>query len=244
MSRKGYEFFNDDKLLSTYQARRQEPTSPNETIEQPIFRELLGSVRGQDILDLGCGEAEFGKELLEKGARSYVGLEASEKMANLAEKRLAGLNGEVRCTTIEAYDFKANTFDLAISQLALHYIEDLTETFRKVHRALRPGGRLVFSVEHPIITSSSQSLQISERRTAWLVDDYFKTGARVYAWMGSDVIKYHRTVEDLFSSLQAVGLTVESLRESKPVRERSVDAEEYERRLRIPLFIFFVARKA
>ena len=158
MSRKGYEFFDDEALLSTYKERRQKPTSPNETIEQPIFRELLGSVQGQDILDLGCGEAEFGKELLEKGARSYVGVEASEKMANLAEKRLAGLNAEVRRTTIEAFDFEANTFDLIVSQLALHYVEDLTETFRKVYRVLRPGGRLVLSTEHPVITSSSQSL--------------------------------------------------------------------------------------
>ena len=174
MSRKGYEFFDDDALLSTYKERRQKPTSPNETIEQPIFRELLGSVRGQDILDLGCGEAEFGRELLDKGARSYVGVEASEKMANLAEKRLVGFNAEVRRSTIEAFDFKANTFDLVISQLVLHYLEDLTETFHEVYRALRPGGRLVFSVEHPVITSSSQSLQVSERRTAWLVDDYFQ----------------------------------------------------------------------
>ena len=107
MSRKGYEFFDDDELLTIYKTRRQEPTSPNETIEQPIFRELLGSVKGQDILDLGCGEVEFGRELLDKGARSYVGVEASEKMANLAEERLAGLNAEVRRTTIEAFDFEA-----------------------------------------------------------------------------------------------------------------------------------------
>ena len=132
-----------------------------------------------------------------------------------------------------------------ISQLALHYVEDLTETFRKVYRVAQTRRTVDPSrLNTPSSPLPLKVLQVSERRTAWLVDDYFKTGARVYAWMGSDVIKYHRTVEDLFSSLQEVGFSVESLRESKPVRERSMDVEEYRRRLRIPLFIFFAARKA
>ncbi len=243
MSRKGYEFFDDEQVLETYTSRRNLPTSPNETIEYPIFRELIGEARGLDVLDLGCGEAAFGRELLDKGIRSYVGLEASEKMANVAEERLEGLNASVVRSTIEAYDFAPTSFDLVMSQLVFHYVADLSATFRCVFETLKPGGRFIFSVEHPVITSSSQSLKMSERRTAWLVDDYFRTGERTHSWMGGEVTKYHRTVEDYFASLQAVGFTVERLRESRPERERSVDEEEYRRRLRIPLFIFFSARK-
>ncbi len=244
MSRKGYEFFDDEEILETYKSRRQLSTSPNETIEYPIFRELIGGARGLDVLDLGCGEAEFGTMLLKESVRSYVGLEASDKMANSAEERLAGLEARVVRSTIESYDFAPTSYDLVISQLVLHYVEDLLEAFGRVYQTLRPGGRFIFSVEHPVITSSSQSLKISERRTAWLVDNYFKTGERVYPWMGGEVTKYHRTVEDHFSALQEVGFTVERLRESRPLRENSVDAEEYDRRLRIPLFIFFAAQKA
>lgn len=213
MSRKGYEFFDDEEILETYNSRRQLPTSANETIEHPIFRELIGDARGLDVLDLGCGEAEFGEELLAKGARSYVGLEASQRMADLAEERLAGLGARVIRSTIEAHLFAPSSYDLAISQLVFHYIEDLSTTLKRVYATLKPGGRLIFSVEHPVITSSSQSLESSERRTAWLVDNYFKTGERVYPWMGGEVTKYHRTVEDYFSALQEVGFTAERLRE-------------------------------
>ena len=243
MSRKGYEFFDDEEVLKIYTSRRNLATSPNETIGYPIFRELIGEVRDLDVLDLGCGEAAFAREMLDKGIRSYVGLEASERMARAAEERLQGLNAEVVHATIEAYDFAPTSFDLAVSQLALHYVEDLLETFERAYQALRPNGRFIFSTEHPVVTSSSQSLEISERRTAWLVDDYFKTGERTYPWMGKEVVKYHRTVEDYFSALQEAGFTVERLRESRPRRENSVDAQEYERRLRIPLFIFFAARR-
>ena len=229
--------------METYTSRRALPTSPNETIEYPIFRELLGEVGDLDVLDLGCGAAEFGRELLDKGIRSYVGLEASAKMASLAEGRLKGLNAGVVRSTIEAYDFAPTSFGLVISQLVLHYVQDLLTTFEHIYRTLEPGGRFIFSVEHPVITSCSRSLESSERRTAWLVDDYFKTGERSHPWMGKEVVKYHRTVEDYFFALQEVGFTVETLRESRPRQENSVDAQEYERRLRIPLFIFFVARK-
>ncbi len=51
MSRKGYEFFDDEQVLETYTSRRNLPTSPNETIEYPIFRELIGEVGGLDVLD-------------------------------------------------------------------------------------------------------------------------------------------------------------------------------------------------
>jgi hypothetical protein len=57
------------------------------------------------------------------------------------------------------------------------------------------------------------------------------------------VSKYHRTVEDYFRALQAAGFVVEQLRESRPQRERFADAQVYERRLRIPLFLFLAGRK-
>ena len=86
-------------------------------------------------------------------------------------------------------------------------------------------------------------LERSERRGAWLADDYFKAGERSYTWMGGAVTKYHRTVEDYFSGLQKADFAVESLRESRPYQENSVNSEEFERRSRIPLFIFFASQK-
>ncbi len=61
--------------------------------------------------------------------------------------------------------------------------------------------------------------------------------------MGSAVIKFHRTVEDYFTALQSAGFTVEQLRESRPRRENFTDPDLYDRRTRIPLFLFLAARK-
>jgi hypothetical protein len=61
--------------------------------------------------------------------------------------------------------------------------------------------------------------------------------------MGGTVRIYHRTVEDYFRLLQDAGFAVEQLRESRPRREQFADVQTYERRLRIPLFLFLVGRK-
>src|SRR6266567_3213802 len=62
---------------------------------------------------------------------------------------------------------------------------DVGAVLRRVYATLAQSGRLVFSVEHPIITSSDQAWQGHEPRQAWLVDDYFVTGRRETEWITS-----------------------------------------------------------
>ena len=86
-------------------------------------------------------------------------------------------------------------------------------------------------------------MQTSGKRTSWLVDDYFETGKRVEPWIDQEVIKYHRTTEEYFTLLQQAGFTITSLKEATPNRNCFQDEEEYERRLRIPLFLLFSCQK-
>ncbi|MGG6295778.1 hypothetical protein ACQ4M4_15425 [Leptolyngbya sp. AN02str] len=111
-----------------------------------------------------------------------------------------------------------------------------------MYKALRPGGRVIVSVEHPVITSNFASLA-EGRRTAWLVDDYFKPGARVHRWLGCEVTKYHHTLEEYFDLFTNAGFAIERIRESCPNKDNFLSEEEYERRLRIPLFLFISASK-
>lgn len=239
----GADFYDDEQVFANYMQRRQRTDSPNDTIEKPIFMEMFGSYPGKSVLDLGCGDGGFGAELLAGGCTSYTGVEASARMAALAQEQLAPLGGILHHDSIEHWMYPENAFDLVASRLALHHTDNIVRTFARVYDALKPGGWFAFSVEHPVLTSSHQSATASGRRYEWTVDDYFITGARNVAWMGSEVIKFHRTVEDYFSALQHAGFTVEQLRESRPRREMFTDPELYERRTRIPLFLLLAARK-
>lgn len=239
----GADFYDEEQVFAAYMQRRQRPDNPNDTIEQPIFMEMLGDYADKSVLDLGCGDGGFGVELLGAGARSYTGVEASARMVALARERLAPAGGIVHHDGIESWAYPENAFDLVVSRLALHYTDSIEQTVARIYKALKPGGRLVFSVEHPLLTSSNKSATASGRRDDWIVDDYFVTGARNVAWMGSEVIKFHRTVEDYFTALQQAGFTVEQLRESCPRPENFTDAELFSRRTRIPLFLLLAAGK-
>jgi hypothetical protein len=109
--------------------------------------------------------------------------------------------------------------------------------FARIYQSLVGRGRLIFSIEHPVITSCDRAWQATEVRQDWIVDDYFETGARLTQWMSGEVIKYHRTIEDYFAALRAAGFIVDALRESRPQRALFRDPATYERRKRIPLML-------
>lgn len=236
------EFYDSPEIQAKYFAHRLQPDNPNNVLERPLFLELAGDLSGFDIVDLGCGDAAFGKEALLQGARSYLGIEASQAMVNIAHQTLANTVGKVRRESIETWQAEDEQADLVSSRLALNYIENLKPVFQQMHRALRPGGRSILSIEHPIITSNFASLA-EGRRTTWLVDNYFRSGARVHTWLGKKLTKYHHTLEEYFDLVTSAGFDLERLRESRPQKDNFRSEEEYERRLRIPLFLFIVARK-
>ena len=233
----GPAFYDDGEIFDTYWATRTRPDNPNDTLEQPVLRELAGDLRGQRILDLGCGAATFGLHALAEGATSYLGVDASQKMVAAAGEALAGTPGQVIQASFETWEYPGAAFDLVVSSLALHYVNDLDAVMAGMARALVPGGRVVFSVEHPIITSCARGWTHSQRQD-WVVDDYFVTGPRETTWLGGEVVRYHRTVEDYVAALQGAGFVLDSLRESRPDPARFTDEAEYTRRLRIPLFLF------
>ncbi|HZT56793.1 MAG TPA: methyltransferase domain-containing protein [Burkholderiaceae bacterium] len=244
MSHDGPTFYDDAQVFDRYARLRERAESANDTLEAPVIKALIGAVDGLDVLDLGCGDGLYGRELLAAGARSYLGIDGSMNMVRAAQASLAGTKGRVQRGDLACgVPAEPASFDLAISRLALHYVADIGPVLRGIHAALRPGGRLVFSTEHPVITCSNQALADDGLRQDWIVDDYFVPGRRVVAWLGAEVAMHHRTIEEWFAAVQGAGFVVTALRESKPQRERFADPALFERRGRIPLFLFIAARK-
>ncbi|HEY9652370.1 MAG TPA: class I SAM-dependent methyltransferase [Coleofasciculaceae cyanobacterium] len=235
-------FYDNPEVQANYFAHRARPDNPNDALERPLFLELAGNLSNLDIVDLGCGNAAFGKEAFLQGARSYTGIEISKAMVDIARQTLANTLGKIHHESIETWRSQGEQADLVSSRLALHYVENLKPVFQEMYKALRPGGRVIISVEHPVITSNFANLA-EGRRTTWLVDNYFKPGARVHTWLGHEVTKYHYTLEEYFDLVTDIGFELERVRESRPQKDNFLIEEEYERRLRIPLFLFIAARK-
>ncbi|WP_239673412.1 class I SAM-dependent methyltransferase [Mangrovibacillus cuniculi] len=92
----------------------------------------------------------------------------------MARRNLGNTKSTIIRETLENFIFEEKTFDLVTSRFVLHYIEDLNALFKKIYSTLNQDGHFIFSIQHPVTTSSFISKQSGERRENWIVDDYFK----------------------------------------------------------------------
>ncbi|MEH7225389.1 class I SAM-dependent methyltransferase [Bacillus sp. JJ1566] len=243
MEFRGASAYDQKDFFTNYLKRRGRTDSPNNAIEGPILYELIGDYENKRILDLGCGDALFGKELLHQGAAFYTGIEGSKQMVNAAKLNLDSSNGIILHETMETYSFPSNQFDIVTSRFAIHYVSDIHSLFQDVYRTLNENGKFVFSVQHPLTTSSFISKQSGDKRGNWIVDDYFLEGERKEPWIDQVVVKYHRTIEQYFRILTLSGFKVTDLREGNPKLEHFSNKEEFQRRQRIPVVLAFSCTK-
>ncbi|WBL17549.1 class I SAM-dependent methyltransferase [Sutcliffiella sp. NC1] len=243
MEYKGSTVYDQEDFLSNYMKRRSRKDSPNNAIEGPIIYELLGDFRNKKLLDLGCGDAAFGEELLSQGVSYYTGVEGSEQMVALAKFNVPSDNGEIHHDSMETYKYPTETFDIVTSRFSIHYVSNIKTLFQNIHKTLKDNGSFIFSVQHPLTTSSFISKQSGDKRGNWIVDDYFLEGERKEPWMEQIVVKYHRTIEHYFKALTSSGFTIVDLREGTPKRENFSNEEEFLRRQRIPIVLAFSCTK-
>jgi SAM-dependent methyltransferase len=240
---RGGSYYDDPEVFQRYTRVHDSPgrTNPTHVMEEPAVLAEIGDPAGLEVIDLGCGDAHFGRSLLTAGAASYLGIDGSRNMIERARQNLRGTSGRVELRDLESFQAPPGSVDLVTSRLALHYVEDIAPVLAAVSLALRSGGRFVMTVVHPVITAHDN--RPAGPRTTWTVDDYFDIGPRRWAWFGGRVTWHHRTVEHYAQSLLGAGLSITGLRECEPVDERfGGDVEELARRRRVPLFLLLASQ--
>jgi arsenite methyltransferase len=111
-----------------------------------LVREALAPQLGERILDVGCGPGFYAAELLERAGPegSVVGVDTSEAMLGVARGRTEGTaSSDFRQGDATQLPVEDGEFDAALSVQVLEYVPDATAALRELHRALRPGGRVV-----------------------------------------------------------------------------------------------------
>lgn len=204
---------------------------------------LLPPLQGKNVLDLGCGYGWHCKFAAQQGAAHVLGIDSSPKMLAEAQKRNGGEQIDYRLCGIEAYEYPENAWDHVVSNLALHYIEDIESVFQKVHTTLRPGGVFLFNIEHPVFTAGvGQDWVYAADGTPqhWPVDHYFACGARHTRFLGCDVVKQHHTLTQILMGLLKNGFALQAVEEPQP-SPQMLDSPGMRDELRRPMMLLVKA---
>jgi SAM-dependent methyltransferase len=189
---------NETSLINAYYAR-------------PAVLDLAGDVAGRRILDAGCGSGTVSSELRDRGA-IVSGFDRSTKMVELARLRL-GADANLQVADIAGpLPYPDSAFDDVIAALVLHYLEDWSAPLAELRRVLRPGGRLIVVVNHPIIF-----------KLAYREGDYFGISkwSDEYTFNGQKAVLtyWHRPLHAMTDAFTAAGFRTAVISEPHPAPE-------------------------
>jgi SAM-dependent methyltransferase len=237
--------YDDPDFFAGYSRLRRSQHGLDGAPEWPALRAMLPDPRGQRIVDLGCGFGWFCRWARAQGAAWVLGLDLSANMLARAQSDTADAGITYEQADLERLDLPPAGFGLAYSSLAFHYIADAARLFAAIHRALIPGGHLVFSTEHPILMAPSRQgwIKGDDGSRVWPLDHYAVEGPRVTDWLAPGVVKHHRRIGTTLNLLIAAGFVIGQVEEFCPtdaqIAERPALAEERDR----PTFLLIAARK-
>ena len=189
-----------DSFAEAYSAAN-EVSLHNAYYERPATLALAGDVAGRRILDAGCGSGPLFAALRDRGA-IVSGFDKSTGMLEVARRRL-GPDTDLRVADLASpLPYPDGEFDDVIASLVLHYLEDWTAPLAELRRVLRPGGRLICSVDHPF-----QGHPLLRPGA-----DYFSTYQHSYG-LAPKLLVWHRPLPAMVSAFIGAGFRIAAIEE-------------------------------
>ena len=240
--------YDDPEFFAGYSRLERFGAGWTRAMEHAELLALLPEAHGRRVLDLGCGAGQLAHHLATRGAAEVVGIDVSERMLAVARSDFAHPRITYSRAAIEDVGFPDARFDLVVSVLALHYVDDYLGLMRRIAGWLTPGGTLVYSIEHPIYTgrvrgADGWTVDGAGRRTAWGLDRYADEGAREETWFVAGVRKVHRTFSTLVNGVLDAGLLLERVLEPMPTERWLSERPQFADERRRPMFLIVRARK-
>jgi len=172
---------------------------------------LLDGVAGLDTIELGCGTAYVSAWLARLGARP-VGIDNSPAQLATAVsfQREFGLDFPLVLGNAERVPFADSSFDFAISEYGAAIWCNPYAWIPEASRLLRPGGRLVFLVDSPLVSiclPDEADAPAGDR----LLRPYFGIGR--FEWSDDESVEFHLPHGEMLALLRRSGLEVDALHE-------------------------------
>jgi 2-polyprenyl-3-methyl-5-hydroxy-6-metoxy-1,4-benzoquinol methylase len=217
-------------------------------IHGPALLAACEPIAGQRVLDLGCGQGWFSRQLARRGAH-VTGIDISAaQIANARRYETAEPLGityrELNAEQIAAH-WPPESFDLVTACVVLHDLPDAAAVLSGARQLLVPAGRFVFSILHPMTDLPSHAWEPGANggHGALKIDRYFDVGPRLVHWDMArltatwDSPSWHRTLTEWSDLIAAAGLRIRRLSEPRPTPEQVARFPQFEPATRLPYFL-------
>ena len=240
--------YDNETFFYEYRKLREREVNANNLFELPTLVSLLPDLKGKRVLDLGCGSGERCIDYLKRGAVEVTGVDISERMLAVAQSE----NSDPRITYIkmpmEDINKLDKKFDVVISSLAFHYVEDYQGVVKSVYEHLDDGGIFLFSQEHPLTTCFSGTGERWTRdengkKIHANIAEYCVEGRKDSTWFVEGVQRYHRMFSTIVNTLADTGFKILQMKEPYPTDELVQKYPEYADLYHKPDFLFVKAAK-
>lgn len=241
--------YDNKQFFNKYKELRENENNANDLEEKPEMLSLMPDLKGKRVLDLGCGYGNLCKTCVDLGAEYVKGVDISRLMLNEAEDNCVDYDNItfelLNLSNLDKLD--GEKFDVVVSSLVMHYIEDFNKLCCDVHKLLNKDGIFLFSQEHPIFTANMNGVtwqtDIDNNVTNIVVDNYVNSGKRNVTWFINGVIKYHRTFSDIINPLINNGFMIEKTTEPTVSNELIKRYPALMRCKCVPDYLFVRAKK-
>jgi SAM-dependent methyltransferase len=167
---------------------------------------VLGDVSGRDVLEFGCGAAQWSIALAASGARA-TGFDLSDRQLIHARRlsRESGVDLALVQANGELLPFPDGSFDVVFCDHGAMTFGDPRRTVPEASRVLRAGGLLAFCMATPILDLcwDHRTEEVADR----LVEDYFA----LHQWRDGGKVGFQRSYGEWIRLFTANGLVVEDL---------------------------------
>ena len=172
---------------------------------------VLGDVRDRDVLEFGCGGAQWSIALARLGARC-VALDNSERQLKHARKAVsdAGVDVALLHANAESVPLADASFDIVFCDHGAMVFADPERTVPEAARLLRAGGLFVFSIETPLHFICWDE---NDNLDSCLHQNYFE--ARI-SQDNEKTVCFHLPHGEWIRLFRRNGLTIEDLIELRP----------------------------
>ncbi len=199
-----------------------------------------------EVLDVGAGEGQVSRLASRLGATRVVGVDPTWAQVAVAKKR-AGGPVYVR-SEAAALPFPDEHFDAVVACLVFEHIEAVDVAIEEVSRVLKPGGRFLFFLNHPLLQAPNsgwiddQTLDPPEQY--WRIGPYLVEDHSIEEVEKDVFIPFiHRPLSRYVNAMSSVDLIIRRMVEPTPPPGFLARAQEYADASTIPRLLFLSAEK-